>query len=168
MERIREMNQEYRKERLLYAIFLLLAVVGFLYAWNQNSALNARISTLEDENTRLQTSVDSLNNLDRELLPVTRIVPITELEWRRFAEVGLGDVQSEFIRDLDLNRDVILNNIDSEMSNPTVDAIYLLSNQWVMANFRDGENQISALLKFRVNREGEVFWELIEYHNVRG
>lgn len=155
--------QEYRTERLIYALALLVSVVGVIYLWNQNVRIAYEKHELSVEKERLLAQMDSVRNADRELLPVTRFQPLNEREWLRLVHNGLTQPKEDLFESLRLQAHLIPFDGVHGGTPGFYDKkdFYLLNHRWVLVGFEDGHYYGQMVLSYDVSRDGRVAWEVV-------
>jgi hypothetical protein len=144
---------------------LLIYLVFSLGDEGRDPSLQERISTLETINSVCLERNDSLADLLQEIR-ITGAVPpfLNPKQVENLMKKGLKN-PVENIRD-DLGRDPDLINLPAvhggKMGFYFRDGIHILNEKWVMAYFEDGHIAGALLLKYEIEDDGNIRWEVLD------
>lgn len=169
-------NKDIKPNRgYITSIFFLLIIMLFLAytVWDSQK----QIKDLEDREARLVEERDGLRNLlaeQKEDLVYTEhdevqiVQPdrslLSHFEINRLKRMGLNNPVDDITGDLLKRSDLIPYEgvLGGTMAFYSPENIHILSSEWVFAYFEDGHIRGEMLLKYSVEPNGSITWEVID------
>lgn len=151
-------------------LFILVILLGGLYFFvhQENRVLEEELSEVTEQKNRLEARVSELQQEleqteEEHDAPVSTFRPLSDYELRRFEQKGISDPVS-FLRDeLQDRPDLIPAEavLGGTMHFYDREAIHIISDRWVFAEYEDGHVMGQVLLSYHIDEDRTVNWEVI-------
>lgn len=152
----------------LIIAFLLIYLVLSLDDERKVSELEEQVSELNDLNASCLKHNDSLAMVVQELRIKNALPPfLDKSQIEELQKRGLNDPVKEIRDDLVENPDLISRSsvLGGRMDFYFRDGIHILNDRWVFAYFEDGHIEGALLLKYTLDEEGKIYWEVLDETN---
>ena len=122
------------------------------------------VESYENEE-KLVVIVDSLLDQQEKVRSAQPSIPrMNQSEYARLEAKGLNDPDEELIEDLKKNEDIIPHEgrLGGTMGFYIPENIFILNDKWAFAYFEDGHVAGNMLLKYHVDEDGKIEWEVLD------